>query len=57
MEELDANSNLLPTLPRELEELKGTLTSLNVSHNLITTYPGRIYKLSKLDVDCFYHHN
>jgi Leucine-rich repeat (LRR) protein len=38
--------NRLTSLPKELEELQ-QLTYLDVSHNCIRTYPGRVYKLSE----------
>jgi Leucine-rich repeat (LRR) protein len=44
LQKLDAHGNCLPTLPKELEELQ-ELTSLDVSHNSISDYPGRIYRL------------
>lgn len=44
LEKLDVHNNRLPTLPKEMEELL-ELTYLDVSHNEITTYTGRVYKL------------
>jgi Leucine-rich repeat (LRR) protein len=46
LERLEVHHNRLPTLPKEFEELL-ELTYLDVSHNEITTYPGRVYKLGE----------
>ena len=44
LERLDAHDNRLSTLPKELEELM-ELKVLDTSHNNITGFTGRVYKL------------
>ena len=47
LERLNLHGNRITAVCKELEELV-ELTDLDLSYNLLATYPGSLYKLSKL---------